>query len=526
MFLKTLTSLVLAATASALATTPAVEARVCSPRHIAPPSIPDGLVLNLSTVPASYNYTGSETTGTVDPSILHFCNVTVTYTHPGKNDTIHTTVWLPFANWNGRLQGSGGGGYATRSDDTKLGDAVVKNYSVVATDGGHAVVSQTSTTWSLDADNNVNMALLEDFAYIALADAATIGKQISHSFYGRPPRHAYWNGCSTGGRQGLILAQRFPTAYNGIMAAAPAINWPSFLVAEYWPQFVMNQLQTYPATCVTDAITAATIEACDALDGVSDGVISSPDLCDFDPRTLVGTPAHNCTPAQNITRKDAEVVRRTWEGLRAANGSFLWYGLNPGAPLSRGASSLAHTTCTSSTNCTGTPFPISADWIKQFVLQDPSFDLTSFVPGDLDRILASSKARYNHIIGTDNPDLSAFKRAGGKMITWHGLADQLIFPKGTEQYYRRVEARDPTLRDFYRFFEAPGVYHCHDGPGAFPTDPLSAVVDWVENGMAPESIDAKTADGSERVLCPYPLVAVYQGGDVRDKASYECAKGY
>ncbi|RAH85546.1 feruloyl esterase B precursor [Aspergillus japonicus CBS 114.51] len=514
MVLLTRRSLTSAAIAATLFGASAVNAGNCSAAGIAQPSIPGGQLLHLTAIPVT-GYQDGKTT-------LSFCNVTVTYTHPGKNDAIHTTIWLPLSSWNGRLQGSGGGGYAMRHDDSVLAEAVGLNYAVVATDGGHGLVSQNSAAWSLDASDHVNMALLDDFAYVALNDAAVIGKQISHSFYGYGPNRSYWNGCSTGGRQGLMLAQRYPTAYNGIMAAAPAINWPTFLVAEYWPQFVMNQLQTHPPTCVTDAITAAAVSACDSLDGVTDGVISAPDRCNFDPLTLVNQTVACNHSSVKVTKPAALAVKLIWAGMRSSNGTFQWYGLERGAPLSMGSGSLAATTCSPPTNCTGSPFAISSDWIRRYVLQDPAFDLSTLDHTDLDAILSRSIAEYNAIIGTNDPDLSAFKSAGGKMITWHGLADPLIFPKGTEHYYRQVQERDPEVRDFYRFFPAPGVHHCSGGEGPVPVDPLSQVVEWVEGGVAPETLSAQAADGRTRSLCPWPLVSMYQGGDVMGARSYTC----
>ncbi|KAE8392490.1 tannase and feruloyl esterase-domain-containing protein [Aspergillus alliaceus] len=377
------------------------------------------------------------------------------------DDAVHATVWLPFRNWNNRLQGSGGVGYAMRSEDPVLAAAVAQNYTVIATDGDHDLNRWSSKSRSLDASGNVNTALLENFAYVALGDAATIGKQIAASFYGRAPQYSYRSGCSTGGRQGLMLAQRYPTAYNGIMAAAPAINWPGFLVAEFWPQFVMTQLQVFPPACDLDAITAATIRACDDIDGVVDGVISAPDLCGFDPRTLVGTRLNCSGVGVEITRNN---------------------------PL---VSSLTRNIYSTSLNCTGVPFAISADWISQIVLQDPSFDFTTLDHKALEEIFTRSKDTYNKVIGT-------------------------------EQYYKLVEEKDPSVRDFYRFFEAPGVYHCRGGAGPVPIGPLGHMVDWVENGIAPETGDALAADGRRRGLCPYTLVSVYRGGDVKDATSYRC----
>lgn len=504
------------ASVAALGLVSGTQASNCSSSSIARPSIPHGHVLDLSASPIT-NYKHENST-------LNFCNVTVTYTHFGWNDTIHISIWLPFIGWNQRLQGAGGSGLAGLKSEYVLAEAVTGHYAVVGTDTGHEINRSRSNSWSLDASGKVDMPLLKDFAYVALNDAAIAGKDVTRSFYGHGPRHSYWNGCSTGGRQGLMLAQRYPTAYDGILAGAPAINWAHFLVAEYWPQFVMNQLQTLSPQCVLDAITAATVKSCDELDGVKDQVISDPDHCKFDPFTTVGQKV-NCTgQTVTITRKDALVVQKTWEGMRSTNGSFLWYGLEKGTPLA-GSAGLANTQCTTPSSCTGRPFPPSEDWISNFMLENPSADLTQLSHEKFERLFHSSFERYNSIIGTNNPDLSAFKKAGGKMLTWHGLADNLIFPKGTEKYYNEVEALDPSVHDYYRLFFAPGVHHCRQGKGPLPVDPMEAMVNWVEKGIAPETLRARSLDGARRRnLCAYPLVSVYKGGDSRDVSSYACEK--
>lgn len=333
--------------------------------------------------------------------------------------------------------------------------------------------------WYQDENNNVNMDLLKDFSSIGLNDAAIIGKEIVNSFNGYGPRYSYWNGCSTGGRQGLMLAQRYPTAYDGILVASPAINWPSFLVSEYWPQMVMNELGRYPPRCITDAITAAAVKACD----------------DIDPFTVVDQEVNCDGESLAIAKEDAMIAQKIWEGFRSANGTFMWYGLEKGSQFSwDGSQSLAATKFSSPTDCTGLAFPVSVEWITEFVLQDPSVDVKSFNRSDLVDIFYLSKEKYDSIIGMDDPDLSAFKQAGGKMITWHGLSDELIFQRGTEQYYNRVKARDSGVEDFYRFLQAPGVLHCHGGNGPVPTDPLRSVVAWVEEGVSPDVLPAVTLD--------------------------------
>jgi hypothetical protein len=281
----------------------------------------------------------------------------------------------------------------------------------------------------------------------------------------------------------------------------------------------MNTLNHYPPSCVLAAITSAAVDECDDLDGIKDGVISALSLCKFDPASTIGQNVDCNGTSLTISKLDAEVVSAIWQGPQASNGSALWYGLNRGAELD----GLGGTACTSVTECTGTPMPVSSDYITRWVLQEPSFNLTALTQKDFARIFTFSVDQYHDLIGTSNPDLSAFRQAGGKMITWHGLADPLIFPQGTANYYQRVEALDAEVRDYYRFFEAPGVGHCGMGTGEIPSDPFDAVVAWVENGTAPETLAAVSDDGSRtRNLCLYPLLSVFKGGDPADASSFVC----
>ncbi|MBE7182496.1 MAG: tannase/feruloyl esterase family alpha/beta hydrolase [Terriglobus roseus] len=177
---------------------------------------------------------------------LDVCEVNVTYTHPGQNDTINTIIWLPRPdNWNGRFMGVGGGGWGTAQGTPTLHKPVADGYAAIITDGGHSMTEGEDISpraWGLKSPGNVDWSLLQDFASIALDDAATLGKGIVKAFYGRPQDYSYWSGCSTGGRQGYMMAQRYPEQYDGILASAPAINWNEFLIAEYWPQLIMNEL--------------------------------------------------------------------------------------------------------------------------------------------------------------------------------------------------------------------------------------------------------------------------------------------
>lgn len=240
--------------------------------------------------------------GGVDVQNASFCNVSISYTHPGENDTVRVQVWLP-TEWNGRLQAIGGGGWIAGLDYSGLKGmtaAMGEGYTAVGTDAGLGtspdylnLFSNSPSSWALVSEGNPNMYLLQNFASVSLNDAAVISKAVAQSYYGQPPVYSYFTGCSGGGRQGYMLAQRYPDAYNGIAASSPAISWPHFFMESYYPYFVMDKLQTYPASCELNAITQAAIDACDANDGLVDGIISR-EQCDFKASSAVGT-IFNCT---------------------------------------------------------------------------------------------------------------------------------------------------------------------------------------------------------------------------------------
>jgi hypothetical protein len=248
--------------------------------------------------------------GTVNVTNASFCNVTLTYTHPGQNDTIHVQVWMPLDTWNGRLQHIGGAGWQAGLHPAGLyamTASIGEGYATVGTDAG--LGSQVMpTNWALLSEGNVDLYLLQDLASTSLNDAAIIAKSVINSFYQTPPKYSYFTGCSQGGRQGLELAQRYPDAYDGIAASAPAINWNQFLIQDFWPLFVMDQLGVYPPACEIDAITNAALESCDGIDGIADGVIADPDSCDFDAATMIGA-IINCTALGTERSVSAEAVQ-------------------------------------------------------------------------------------------------------------------------------------------------------------------------------------------------------------------------
>lgn len=498
---------------------------------VAKPDVPGATVVSISGVQnTSYSVPASASAPGING--LAICDVVVQLSHPGANDLVTVEVFLPLTGWNGRFQGVGGGGYDTDLGQATLAPAALMGYAAAITDGGHPL-ADVEPVWALTANGTINWPLVVDFASRSLHDMAVVGKAVTASFYGTPPHHSYWNGCSTGGRQGMMEAQKYPGDYNGIYAGAPAINWPTLITAGGYPQIVFKEAGLYPTACELDAFTNASIAECDRLDGLVDGIIGNPATCPFEPAQLVGSKI-DCSSygggEVTITSVVAEIVSKIWAGPTTPDGTRLWYGINKGAPFADGpaGTTAANTTTLPNGTTIGNPNFFPASWAAYFLKRDPTFDYSTVDYNQFLDFYIQSNHDYEWVIGTSDPDLSPFRDMGGKMLTWHGLADPLIMTNNTIDYRERVNALfggDAAVDEFWRLFLAPGVYHCGGGPGAVPTDPLAAVVAWVEQGVAPETLPASTvAKGItvEHDLCLYPLTSKYVGGNPAAASSYHC----
>jgi pimeloyl-ACP methyl ester carboxylesterase len=454
---------------------------------------------------------------------INFCNITVTYTHPGWNDAIHVQVWLPLDSWNGRLQALGGGGYSASFGSLYMTQAVAQGYVAIDTDAGHGagtVAAQQPGDWVLTSPGNANLYLIQDYASRSLYDMTVIGKAVTKQYLGSLPRFSYFSGCSGGGRQALMLAQRYPHAYDGILSIAPAINMENFIPAAYWAQQIMKSLRAYPPPCEIEAFTRAAVEACDELDGVKDRIISEPKRCHFSPHSIVGQNfTCNGTETRAFTSTGALVVEAAWNGPRNGAGNIGWFGLNKDASLT---SMYVTSECSANGTCSAAPSLLQG-WIRYFIAKDPKFSATNMTDEEFFSLLQRSDREYHSILGSADPDLSAFRQAGGRLISWHGLADEVIPPDGSIAYYQQVLAMDPAADEFYRFFEAPGVGHCQTTFAPIPNNALDQLIDWVELGVLPETLTATSTDGSTRPLCPYPSQQIYVGGNGTVAGSFACA---
>ncbi|KAM5352938.1 hypothetical protein ACJ41O_005660 [Fusarium nematophilum] len=469
--------------------------------------------------------------GAVKVDNVSFCNVTLSYTHTGEDDTVNVQVWLPIDTWNGRLQAIGGAGWQAGlhyAGQMGMAASVAEGYATVSTDAGLGSET-TPENWGLIEEGRPNLNLLRNLASVSLNDAAVIAKSVTESFYGEPPRYSYFSGCSQGGRQGLMLAQRYPDAFDGIAASAPAINWNSMVIQGLYPLFVMDLIGEYPPSCEIDALTAAAVEACDGDDGIEDGIISDGRACTFDPMSMVGKTidCDNFNATRQISEAAAKVVQAAWSGAKRANGSSIWFGPYKDSVLTGSATDvpLIPTTCSNNGTCTRGTLSLFDDWIRLFVLKNSSATVAGVTQEEFDSIFDASVAQYSAIIDTNDPDLSAFRNRGGKMISYHGMADSIIPARGSEHYYERVMAMDPDVQSYYRLFLAPGLNHCFGGPGPYPDTTFDALREWVEEGVAPKTLQAKSVGTDpiiERPLCPYPSKQVHQKGGLGAAGGFSC----
>ena len=439
------------------------------------------------------------------------CRVTAIVTHPPANDRVKVWIALPMKNWNGRFQGNGGGGFSGGNPGSLRGP-VAQGFAAGATDAGH---DGGGGSFALNASGRLNWQEIRDFGYLGIHDMTVVGKAITRAFYGKPPRYSYFVGSSTGGRQGLMAAQRYPEDYDGIISRCPAVNWQYLIANSIWPQVVMLEARHLVTKAKLDAVTAAVVAACDGADGVFDGVIDDPLQCTWDPQAFVGTKVGDGV----FTEADADVVRKIWEGPRRHDGTPLWFGLPRGANLSALAG-------TEGTPLVGKPYVNAVDRFRYLLAQNPAWDWTTLTRGELELFVNQSVEMYGAVVGSDHPDLTGFRDHGGKVLILHGLADQLLPPQGTIAYYERVQrAMGGAARtaEFARLFLVPGVDHGFRGAGPSPIGLLSAIVAWVEAGRAPDQLLAETRDSAGQVtrsrpLFPYPRSAKYAGRGSTDEA--------
>src|SRR5215472_8017989 len=466
-------------------------------------------------------------------SLGAFCRVVV-QAAPSRDSDIQIEVWMPAEGWNGNFQGQGNGGFAGEIAYRGLAQSVQKKYASAATNTGHSA-GGTDGSWALGHPEKVI-----DFGYRALHEMTQIAKVVIDAFYGNKQQHSYFSSCSNGGRQALMEAQRFPADYDGIFAGAPANFWTHLLTkALADAQATTLDSASYIPAGKLPAIAHAVNAACDAQDGVPDGVVNDPRQCKFDPSSLLckAGDSNECLTAPQIT-----ALKKLYEGPRDAKGNLIFPGYLPGAEDRQGGWVPWITGMAPGKSLL---FAFGGGYFSNFVYEKADWN---YKETKIDDGLKAADEKTAKILNATDTNLSAFKAHGGKLIIYHGWNDAAISALNTVNYYNSVASTmGQTETDaFSRLYMVPGLQHCGGGPGpnAFgqggegAPDPLHnmeiALDQWVEKNVAPSTIvgtkfvDDNPAKGVKftRPLCPYPQTAQYKGsGDTNDAANFVCVAG-
>jgi hypothetical protein len=429
--------------------------------------------------------------------------------------------------WNRRFYMTGNGGLAGDALDTPTNadrtSALANGFVHARTNTGHDARKEPSGSFIL---SNPQKAI--DYAYRAVHVTAETAKKIANDYYGRPATFSYWNSCSNGGRQGLLEAQRYPDDFDGIVAVAPWVDQTGFTVGAMWNQKAMTDapLSSAKMTLVAQKV----MDKCDAGDGLKDGLIDDPRACRFDAARDVPACAAGADGADCLTAAQASTVNKIYAGP-TSNGKPFIAGFMPGSEAVTTAAN-----GTTNSGWVGAIVPAQpgakpadfnlAEGVMRYLVLDPpqpTYDALTF---NYDRDTALVQ-RWSKLADAKQADLSAFRKSGGKLIITYGWADQILQPMMGVDYYEKVVAQNRNARDFARLFMMPGVAHCGGGVGPDRNDAVTAVIDWVEKGKAPDTLLASKVTNGQvvrtRPLCAYPQVARYKGqGSIDDAANFSC----
>jgi feruloyl esterase len=454
---------------------------------------------------------------------------------PTNDSHIEFEVWLPATGWNGRYQGVGNGAFAGSIEDVGEGGALASalkaGYAASSTDTGHQA-DGIDARWALGHPEKII-----DYGHRAIHETAEKAKVIIRAFYGEPARHSYFSSCSNGGRQALMEAQRYPADYDGIIAGAPAAHFTRILTTFTWDvQATTLDSASYIPVGKFAAVEAAAVAACDARDGVKDGIVDEPNTCPFDPSVLLcrGPESDACLTSPQIT-----ALKKIYSGPRTARGEQLYPGFPPAGESAWGG------WISGARAEESAQFIFGTQGMGNLIFQNPAYDYKLF---NVDHDARAADDLAGRTLNAIDPDLSAFQKRGGKLILFHGWSDPALPPTATIDYYRSAVTKlGPKADETIRLYMVPGMEHCGGGPGADafgfapglpPAEPdpsrnMSAALErWVEQGTAPSAIvatkyntpdDPSSGVNFTRPLCPYPQVARYRGaGSENDAANFLC----
>jgi len=461
------------------------------------------------------------------PANATFCRVLVTLT-PTKTSSIKSEIWLPpQESWNGKFLGTGNGGFggSLNAPHVAMRDGVARGYAVAGTDTGHVGKGEG---WTLDASWALGKPeKVKDYGYRANHLTAITAKALIKAHYQKPQQYSYFQGCSNGGREALMEAQRYPGDYDGIVAGAPANSWTGQAAVFSW--------NTKARTATPDSdlpddklaiLQEAALKQCDLLDGVADGILENPRRCVFNPAVVQCADGNqaNCLSAAQV-----ETARKIYQGPHNSKTGAAIY---PGYPAGSEAVQWSQWI----TGPKADQEFYATELFRNMVYEDASWDLSKL---NIDAGYAKAVTKLGPILNSDKTDMSAFAKRGGKMILYHGWADGALTPLGTVRYYERVNARmgAAATDKFMRFYMIPGLAHCIGGPGTNSFDMLQPLEQWVEKKTAPDTVIASKYENDyaqllglpqgdpvrTRPLCPYPKVAHWKGSGSTDQAeNFDC----
>ena len=457
-----------------------------------------------------------------------FCRVALVL-RPSADSGIKVEVWMPASGWNGKFQAQGTAVLPGPSIISQWPWRFVRVMRRQGTDTGHTG-SDTDARWALGHPEK-----LIDYGYRAIHEMTVKAKEIIAAYNGRSPRDSYFCSCSNGGREALMEAQRFPTDYNGIIAGASANNWTHNFAAFAWDARALTETSasTIPASKLA-AIASGVLAACDGQEGVKDHLLSDPRSCRFDPEVL------RCGETENdrcLTQPQIGALKKIYAGAKTSDGQQLYPGFEPGGEL--GPAGWEHWLLGKTG---GRQLEYANSYYENLVLGDPNWDYRTM---DFDRDTKLADQRTGTILNATDPNLDAFRKAGGKLIMYHGWSDGAIAPQNTIDYYENVVARmGRRTKGFLRLYMVPGMQHCEGGAGAVTFGQLddetpdpehsiyAAVQGWVEKGKLPRRIIATKYENDSgrgsrvlftRPLCAYPKRPMYRGsGDANDAKNFSC----
>ena len=435
-----------------------------------------------------------------------FCRVSATL-KPSSDSNIKMELWLPTSGWNGKFEANGNGGWTGSINPPALAAGLSRGYAAAMSDLGHEGASASFAFGHPEK--------LVDFGYRAAHEMTVASKAIVAAYYAQPIKDSYWTGCSAGGRSALMEAQRYPADFDGIIAGSPGLDWTGRSLQSVWVAQATHKTDASflpPGKFI--ALHNSVIAACDAKDGVKDGVLEDPTTCGFDPKELEckGEDGPFC-----LTSAQVETARAIYSPvLNSRTKQAIFPGFERGSET--GWNTMAGQQ----------PFGIGMDLFKFVVFHDPEWDYKTF---DFDAGAAQTEKAENGLLNANDANLKPFMDRGGKLIQYHGWADPQIAPGSSVRYYKKVldtMGGAAKVQSFYRLFMVPGMAHCGGGDGTSTFDMLAALEQWKEQGKAPEQIAASRMRGGKvdrtRPLCPYPQVAKYKGtGSTDDAANFSCA---